>query len=66
LTKSFNEKFIGESLKVLYEENIEEDIYEGYTSNYIRVKTKSKKDLINRDISTNILANKDIYLIGEI
>lgn len=66
LTKSFNKKFIGKSLEVLYEENIEEDIYEGYTSNYIRVKTKSKKNLINKDIDTNISNIQDIYLIGKI
>lgn len=66
LSKSFNKKFVGNSLKVLYEENRQEDIYEGYTTNYIRVKTRSKDDLINKDIVTNILSTEDIYLIGEI
>lgn len=66
LNKSFNMKFIGHRFKVLYEEKSNDNIYEGYTSNYIRVKIDSEEDLINKIMDTNILDIDDIYLIGEI
>ena len=47
LNRDFNERFLNKSLDVLLEEKVG-DYYEGYTSNYIRVKVKSKKNLLGK------------------
>lgn len=67
LANDFNEKFVGQKVDVLYEEiNHKENCYEGYTSNYIRVKTKHDKDIIEQIIETNIIQSKNGFIIGQI
>lgn len=65
LTEEFNEKFLGKSMDVLYEENVD-GFYEGYTTNYIRMKALSKHDIIGDIVETKIIDKKDEFLIGEI
>ena len=63
----FNSKFIDKSLSVLFEEKSrEEDLIEGYTTNYIRVKSKSDEEYIGNIEDVNILLSKEDYLIGDI
>ncbi|MGN9164632.1 tRNA (N(6)-L-threonylcarbamoyladenosine(37)-C(2))-methylthiotransferase MtaB [Tissierellaceae bacterium HCP3S3_D8] len=65
LTEEFNEKFLGKSMDVLYEENVD-GFYEGYTTNYIRMKALSKHDIIGDIVETKVIDKKDGFLIGEI
>ena len=44
---------------------IDGDYYEGYTSNYIRVKVDSDKDLVGHSIA-DIHANEGDYLIAKV
>ena len=57
LARSFIEQQKGKELEVLFEKKEKDDFYYGYTTNYIRVKVSSDKDLKN-----NI---KDVKIIGE-
>lgn len=68
LEKEFMEKFLGEKFKVLYEEesNLEENSYEGYTPNYIKVVTKSNMNLPGKIVNTIIKEVKKEYTLGEI
>ena len=66
LTEEFNSKFIGRSLEVLFEvESYGEDsMYEGYTTNYIRVKSESKYDIIDEIKTIEITSSDGEFLIG--
>lgn len=66
LNKAFNDKFMDTRVEVLYEEESEDKLYEGYTSNYIRVRTNSKENLINKLVDTHIFNSQGVYLIGKI
>src|SRR5699024_8063384 len=65
LSNEFNEKFIDKNIDVLYEEK-RGNYYEGYTSNYIRMKSKSSSDIINSIVETKVIENEKGNLIGEI
>lgn len=53
--RRFTEKFVGQTLNVLYEENASGgDEWLGYTDNYIRVTTRSRENLGNRILSTRL------------
>ena len=55
--REYNEKYIGESVEVLFEE--EKDVlWSGYTKNYVRVFVKSDENLENRIKSVEV---KDVY-----
>ena len=65
LTEEFNSKLIDRNLEVLFEEQgPEENIYEGYTRNYIRTKVNSKYDLIGVIKDINIIGRDGEVLIG--
>ncbi|MGL6106585.1 tRNA (N(6)-L-threonylcarbamoyladenosine(37)-C(2))-methylthiotransferase MtaB [Romboutsia sp.] len=60
----FANKFIGQELDVLFEQNIVEDRYEGLTPNYIRVVVKSDKDIQGKIIKVKITDVKNEYVEG--
>ncbi|MPN31867.1 hypothetical protein SDC9_179342 [bioreactor metagenome] len=62
------EKFIGVNFKVLYEQNFNgnDDLYEGYTPNYIKVVSKSESQIDEKILDTKIIEAKDEYSIGNI
>lgn len=66
LTKAFNSRFLNCNMKVLYEERSKKDkkIYEGYTTNYIRVKSEGNDDLIGSILDTKIIDLKGEFLLG--
>lgn len=65
--KKFMEKFINKNMEVLYEQryNDIDDSFEGYTSNYIKVVTKSKENLNGKIINTKLLKVGDGYILGQ-
>lgn len=65
LMKEFNSKFIGKTMDVLFEEK-NNGYYEGYTTNYIRVKAKSDEDIIGQLLEIDIIDSEGEYLIGNI
>ncbi|MEY8321614.1 tRNA (N(6)-L-threonylcarbamoyladenosine(37)-C(2))-methylthiotransferase MtaB [Lachnospiraceae bacterium 46-61] len=58
MTESFLSQFIGKEMKVLYERQIEQNIYEGHTTNYIKVHTQSNQNITNKMIKTSIISQK--------
>lgn len=64
--EEFISRFKGKSLDVLYEQKLNntEDEYEGYTSNYIKVISKSSINLQERIISTKILRSNSDHANG--
>lgn len=47
-------KLIGSTVEVLFENEIEDGVFQGYTKNYIPVRMKSNKDIIGKTINVEI------------
>ena len=62
----FIEGFIGKVMPVLYEQESSENLYEGYTENYIRVTAESQTNIKNKILDTKILSAKKERAHGEI
>ena len=65
LIRKFNSRFMGSTMDVLFEE-INNGYYEGYTTNYIRVKATSDKDIIGQLVNVDIIDGEGEYLRGSI
>ncbi len=62
----FYSQFVGKKLDVLYETNIKNGFVSGFSTNYIRIKTKATEGLFNRVVQTLIKnVNKD-YCEGDV
>lgn len=66
LRKSFLKSFIGKTAEVLFEREVKENIYEGYTTNYIRVEVYSEENLKNQILKVVINGLENDYLTGKI
>lgn len=65
LADSFMERFIGRNMDILFEEN-KDGYFEGYTTNYLRVKVKTEKDLQGEILPVKIIDKERDILIGKI
>ena len=55
LNKEFLKSFEGREAEVLFERQIQDGIFEGHTSNYIKVRAESKsKNIINKTLKVKI------------
>ena len=66
MADEFIKRFEGRVMPVLYEREIEPGIYEGYTTNYIRVLSKSGENVRNKILDTEILSSEDEKAHGRI
>jgi threonylcarbamoyladenosine tRNA methylthiotransferase MtaB len=68
LEKEFMDKFILKDMDVLYEQKFgkNENVYEGYTSNYIKVVAKSNINLRDSIRKTKLLNLKEGYIEGKL
>ena len=66
ISKMVLNKFIGSTLDVLYETVNSQGMYEGYTENYIYVKTISETDIRGKILPTKINEIKDNFCLGSI
>lgn len=64
LQKDFLGKFLNKKLDVLYEKKFKNNIFKGYTSNYIKVHTISEKCIENKIFTVEIQEIKDLYGIS--
>lgn len=55
MAEAFIEQFVNQDMEVLYEREIEQNVFEGHTTNYIKVHTKSNENITNRIVKTNII-----------
>ena len=58
------DNFIGKKMDVLYETLNKDLFYEGYTANYISVKSKSEKDIRGEIVSTTLSKLKENFFEG--
>lgn len=65
LANSFMESFLGKTMEVLFEEE-KDGYFEGYTTNYLRVKAKTSKDLQGKILPVKIIDKKEDILVGKI
>lgn len=66
MADEFIKSFEGRVMPVLYEREIEHNIYEGYTTNYIRVLSESSENIKNKILDTEIVSSEDEKAIGRI
>lgn len=68
LEKDFMKKFLEKEFQVLYEEksDCDENSYEGYAQNYIKVVTKSDMNLQGKIVNTIIKSVKEDYVLGKL
>lgn len=66
MADKFISRFIGQTMPVLYELQVSDCVYEGYTTNYIRVHSKSCEDISNRIIDTRIISAENEKAEGNI
>ena len=66
MADEFIKSFEGRVMPVLYEREIEHNIYEGYTTNYIRVLSESSENIKNKILDTEIMSSEDEKAIGRI
>lgn len=59
-------QYLGQTLDVLIEHNHSNNIYEGYTNNYIKVRTKCGKDCTNLVMKIDITSVMDDVLEGKV
>lgn len=67
--KSFINRFIGREMDVLYEQKSSEvdNLYEGYTANYIKVLAESKKTIEDGTVHrTMLIKGEDEFALGEL
>ena len=62
----FLKDFIGQNIEVLVEREIEKGVYEGYTSNYIKVHILSAQDISHKFVTVNITKTEKDYAIGNV
>lgn len=62
----FASRFIGKELEVLFEKNVKDDVYEGLTTNYIRVYAKSDTDIQGLIKKVKIIDVKDNFIEGSL
>lgn len=65
LMDEFNSEFLGNIVDVLFEEE-KNGFYEGYTTNYIRVKSKSNNNIQGKILPVNITEKENDFLMGKI
>ncbi|MBN1638607.1 MAG: tRNA (N(6)-L-threonylcarbamoyladenosine(37)-C(2))-methylthiotransferase MtaB [Ignavibacteriales bacterium] len=63
---TFYKSMIGKKLKVLFEQKIKDNFLEGFSSNYVRVKTPYGKNLVNTINSVDIVDLDNNICIGKI
>ncbi len=64
--EAYLKTFIGKKVTVLFEREIEKGVYEGTTSNYIKVHVKSDADISHAYVDCIITDANDEYAIGKI
>ena len=59
------QQFVGRSVSVLVETQKKENLFEGYTTNYLKVLIKSDNNIKNQIVSASVKNIKNDFLSGE-
>jgi len=65
ISREFMQQFIGRSVSVLVETQKKENLFEGYTANYLKVLIKSDNNIKNQIVSVSVKNVKNDFLSGE-
>ena len=65
IRQSYLENLIGKTKEVLFESNIGNNTYQGYTKSYLPVRIKSNKNLIGKTLNVKITDFCSDYCIAE-
>ena len=66
MAQDFLTPYIGQEMEVLFERAVGEGVYEGHTTNYIKVRATAQQDLTNCICKTKITAAEQEELRGEV
>ncbi|MDO4530939.1 MAG: tRNA (N(6)-L-threonylcarbamoyladenosine(37)-C(2))-methylthiotransferase MtaB [Bacillota bacterium] len=66
MADAFLQNYIGKDVEVLFERAVEDGVYEGHTTNYIKVRAASEQDLTNRICAARILRAEKEELFGTV
>lgn len=66
LAEAFLQAHVGKVMPVLFERAVEDGVYEGHTTNYMKVHAKSQKDLSNTILPVRILSWEGETALGEV
>lgn len=66
MAADFLADYVGQDVEVLYERAVEDGVYEGHTTNYMKVRGRSEKDLTNQICTTRITKAETEELFGEV
>lgn len=66
MAADFLREYVGQDVEVLYERMVEDGVYEGHTTNYIKVRGRSEKDFTNQICKTHITKAEGEELFGEV
>lgn len=66
LEHAFMSRFIGRHMKVLYEQHLDTDqnMFEGYTPNYVKVVSESDEDLRDKIMNTEMISVENEHILG--
>jgi len=62
----FREQFLGRTMTVLWERKSDQATWNGFTANYLRVFTRSERELSNRLLPVKLVAEHNQGLLGEL
>lgn len=65
ISNYFMKQFIGKDMSILVETQNKENIFEGYTRNYLKVLLKNDINIKNEIVNAHIINVRNDYLIGE-
>ena len=60
--REYLEKYIGKSVKVLFEEADEFGGYKGHTANYLMARVQSKENIINKILEVKVIGKENFIL----
>jgi threonylcarbamoyladenosine tRNA methylthiotransferase MtaB len=63
--KEFYSSQVGKELNVLYEQNYKQEVMEGFSSNYVKVRRVLNFDLVNKFTNSKIVDAIDNYCVAE-
>lgn len=65
IRKEYLKNLIGSTKEVLFENEVEKDIYQGYTKSYLPVRIKSKENLVGKILDVKIIGYRGEFTIAE-
>lgn len=65
IKNKYLESLVGKTVNVLFENEVEPNVYQGYTKSYFAVRIHSNKNIIGQELDVKIKAYNDDYCIAE-